>query len=727
MPALFALSILPGSWAEAPVLPAGGVTDAAAQTRAVAAGSRIRIDGSGFSNGAASREAPSFDGLGGASVEVTDGAEKRIAPVFAVSPGQIEAQLPFELTASRVAVTVRNASGVSDPDWVDVLPAAPALFAKQVGGRLEAMAYHADGRTINGDSPAEPGEAILLFALGGGRVDPAAATGAAGGTGSDDNPYNYSAETVELSIGDQPAEVGFAGLMPGAYGVYQINGKVPESSGSGYLPVRLQIAGQISQLTAVMAVQAAAKGAEFYVSPGATEVGDGSRQKPWTLKAALAHPAALKPGDTIWLLGGNYATGTTTDRFESKLKGAPGRPIRVRAAAGERVVIQPGLLVQGEYAWYEGFEVRNDGFTDRLKDGGTTSIDVFAPYSKIINVTIHDNTLGIGLWTPAIGAEVYGCIIYNIGYSGQDRGHGHGIYTQNLDGTKLIHDNIIFNQFQIGIQAYGSSAAYVKGFDLRGNILFNNGLLNASNGRVDNILFGLGGPNIDRITVEDNYTYHTPSEGNGYSRIGWGFGEGPNGKATVRNNYWIGGQFSMEMSFWKDLTFTGNVFYSTAAQVYMNLAQAQDPKNYTIDNNTYYGNELFAVRPGGTTGFDGWKRGSGGDRTSKLIASRPKGVWTFLRPNRYEEGRAHLAVYNWDMKGQIDIDLSNIVKPGKSFEVRDAQNIVGPPVVSGVYRGGAVTIPMGARDIAMPQGNVPNIPKHTLPEFGAFVIVTRPE
>jgi hypothetical protein len=41
----------------------------------------------------------------------------------------------------------------------------------------------------------------------------------------------------------------------------------------------------------------------------------------------------------------------------------------------------------------------------------------------------------ICLWTPAEGAEIFRCLIYNNGW--QDRqGHGHGIYTQNRAGQK---------------------------------------------------------------------------------------------------------------------------------------------------------------------------------------------------------------------------------------------------------------------------------------------------
>ena len=42
----------------------------------------------------------------------------------------------------------------------------------------------------------------------------------------------------------------------------------------------------------------------------------------------------------------------------------------------------------------------------------------------------------------------------------------------------------------------------------------------------------------------------------------------------------------------------------------------------------------------------------------------------------------------------VPVDLSGVVRPGASFAVRNVQDLFGTPVVSGVYRGGAVGIPM---------------------------------
>jgi hypothetical protein len=74
-------------------------------------------------------------------------------------------------------------------------------------------------------------------------------------------------------------------------------------------------------------------GQQFYVAPDGSPTGSGSEADPWDLATALAGPAAVKPGDTIWLQGGEYGTGKTV--FTSKLAGTIQKPMLVRQRPGE--------------------------------------------------------------------------------------------------------------------------------------------------------------------------------------------------------------------------------------------------------------------------------------------------------------------------------------------------------------------------------------------------------
>ena len=113
------------------------------------------------------------------------------------------------------------------------------------------------------------------------------------------------------------------------------------------------------------------------------------------------------------------------------------------------------------------------------------------------------------------------------------------------------------------------------------------------------------------------------------------------------------------------------------------------------------------------------------DKNSKFIPQAPQGVWTFVRPNAYEAGRANIAIYNWDMKDSVAVDLSGVLDPSTPYEIRDAQNFFGDPVAAGVYDGKPVSVPMTGLTHVAPVGDVTQMPKHTAPGFAAFVVLPR--
>src|SRR5436305_15174765 len=112
-------------------------------------------------------------------------------------------------------------------------------------------------------------------------------------------------------------------------------------------------------LTAILlSASLPAAATDFFVSTSGSPSGDGSLGKPWDLATALAGPASVLPGDTIWLRGGTYR-----GAFTSKLAGTATAPITVRQFRNERATIDGGangpviLSIEGQYAWFWGFEV----------------------------------------------------------------------------------------------------------------------------------------------------------------------------------------------------------------------------------------------------------------------------------------------------------------------------------------------------------------------------------
>ena len=211
----------------------------------------------------------------------------------------------------------------------------------------------------------------------------------------------------------------------------------------------------------------AASAADFYVSPSGSATGTGSQGNPWDLQTALDQPAAVNPGDTIWLRGGLY-----TGYYVSHLVGTSANPILVKQYPGERARIdgnhagtEPTLTINGSYTWVWGFEIFNSDPTRWSGTPGTApprrgmAVELAGTGTKMINMVLHDTTQGVLGPSAASATEIYGNLIYYNGYDSTDRGHGHGAYIQNDAGNPLkkIYDNVVLEQFGYGLHGYTTS------------------------------------------------------------------------------------------------------------------------------------------------------------------------------------------------------------------------------------------------------------------------------
>ena len=466
-----------------------------------------------------------------------------------------------------------------------------------------------------------------------------------------------------------------------------------------------------------------AEASEFFVSPEGRPDGDGNKERPLDFATALSERSPAKPGDTIWLLGGVYKGG-----FTSTLKGKADAPIIVRQYPLQRATIdcytdRSGYFtVNGEWTIFGGFEVMcsapervtqiTGSFPNDIDRGG---INCQGSNISFVNMIIHDVSGGFGFWSGGEGGKIYGCLIYNNGWKGPDRGHGHAIYTQNLNGMKYLIDNIMFNQFSHGIHAYGSSRAFLKGFHVEGNVSFNNGSLAGENQYAPNILIGGGSP-AERITVINNYTYH-----NNLTRTSVRLGyDAENEDMIAKSNYFVG---LTDIKKWHKITLTNNVLIGSGIMFRLEVPQGFSTSGYEWNENTYYGdNNLTLVGSDQLTGFDTWQARTGIDKDSRYYEGKPKDTKVFIRPNKYEPGRAHIVVYNWERKDTVVIDPKSILKQGDKFKIVNAQDYFGNPVVIGVYDGKPISLSMTGLSVAKPIGDAPCNPPVTEPEFNVFII-----
>jgi hypothetical protein len=501
-------------------------------------------------------------------------------------------------------------------------------------------------------------------------------------------------------------------------------------------------------------------GNQWHVATGGSPEGDGSRDRPWDIVTALNGPKAVQPGDTIWLHDGRYGAGTFDAIIASHLVGTKEAPIVVRAAPNERPIIDAWLQVgccdgagdpkQGAYTWFWGVEFagyntdRSSGASgppDWARQANHAGVDVWAPGTKIVNCIVHDTAGGIEIWQEAYDSEAYGKLVYNIGGYGPDRGHGHGFYLQNAGDMEHVFDNVTFNNFGEGIQVYGSSTAPVQRMHLEGNVSFNNGAIgtgsNAANGtpvagsRGDNIIIGQGAGGPRGILLVNNLTYHTPQADDGTNELGYGAPRA--GDLTAIGNFFIGGSNAINLMRWDSITFRDNKMYAPDRnEGSLTYRSDQNPSKYSFDYNYYYGAGNFSVFPAcdaepcaqrSDVGFNAWQLIARVDANSVYQRGAPTDTWISVRPNFYEAGRANIVIYNWSQWPLVNVDLRNTgIRIGDRFEIRDAQNWFAGPLLSGVYVGQSVPVPMTGLTVAFPNGTVPNPQPHTPPEFGVFIV-----
>jgi len=231
---------LPGSavatyeWAvPAPAFPANGAINAAAPAAGLSPSALFSIYGV---NLAAGQQQPLLLPLPATMAAASVQINAIAAPLTYVSPGQINAQVPWEATPGGATLTVTHA-GAAASQTVSIAAAGPAIFT--LYGSQEAAALNQDYSVNSQGKPAVAGQAILLFGTGLGAVTPAVATGAAASA----DPLSWVTAKVTAKVGGAPpADVLFAGLAPGFAGLWQINVALPAGS-SGAVPVIVTVAG----------------------------------------------------------------------------------------------------------------------------------------------------------------------------------------------------------------------------------------------------------------------------------------------------------------------------------------------------------------------------------------------------------------------------------------------------------------------------------------------------
>jgi uncharacterized protein (TIGR03437 family) len=165
------------------------------------------------------------------------------APIYFVSPGQLNVQVPFEVTAGSQPIVVTSAGGTSAGSNVTVASVAPSIFILDQTTSLGAIVKNSDFSVITATNTVKAGDTIVIFSTGLGQTTPPAITGTLLVPPSPTTFNNTAAVTV--TIGGQNATVVYSIASPGFAGLYQTAVTVP-SGASGSAKVVLSAGGTAS-------------------------------------------------------------------------------------------------------------------------------------------------------------------------------------------------------------------------------------------------------------------------------------------------------------------------------------------------------------------------------------------------------------------------------------------------------------------------------------------------
>jgi uncharacterized protein (TIGR03437 family) len=215
-----------------------GVLNAASSAPAgnpISPGEFISLYGTGLAKSAQTAAPPYPATLNGVTVLVNN----KQAPLYFVSPGQINALVPYATQGPTATIVVQSGAASSNTVTVPVAATAPGVFSQDTSGGGPGAILHADFSLVNAANPATAGETVLIFLTGMGAVDPAVTDGTAGGGST----LSRATSQVVVLVGGQPGTVAYNGLAPGFPGLYQINVTLPGFlPATGSLPLAIQTA-----------------------------------------------------------------------------------------------------------------------------------------------------------------------------------------------------------------------------------------------------------------------------------------------------------------------------------------------------------------------------------------------------------------------------------------------------------------------------------------------------
>ena len=152
------------------------------------------------------------------------------APLYYVSPTQLNVQIPYEVPTSGIVTIVVSNNKQTGSASIQMSAAAPGIFTDSDGA-------------VAGASTAARGQTITLYLTGVGAVQPAVASGATPSSGETPVPT----QATVVTVGGAQASTSYIGIPGWSVGVVQVNYTVPSATARGAQSVVVCVGGVCSQ------------------------------------------------------------------------------------------------------------------------------------------------------------------------------------------------------------------------------------------------------------------------------------------------------------------------------------------------------------------------------------------------------------------------------------------------------------------------------------------------
>jgi uncharacterized protein (TIGR03437 family) len=232
-----------------PQINACGIVNGASYTAPVAPGSIAAVFGDFFlGSTSVDTDLPLDTSLQNLSFQFSGGTQ---APLYFVSDGQVNLQVPWELAGKSAATLTATLSGKTGASQTVSLAAfAPAIFTTNAQGTGQGAILDQNFHLVDSSNPATAGTTyLLIYCTGLGAVTNQPATGSPALS----NPLSWTTTTPTVTIGGVlSTNVSFHGLAPGYAGLYQVNALVPPGVAAGNaVPVAVSIGAAASNAVTI--------------------------------------------------------------------------------------------------------------------------------------------------------------------------------------------------------------------------------------------------------------------------------------------------------------------------------------------------------------------------------------------------------------------------------------------------------------------------------------------